>query len=74
VRKIMPERGSFDVTAVAFHQTIERGIGRDNVLRHAQCRSAQKCCADLGAFAADNKIRVVGGIYQLRTGKVQSLS
>ena len=29
----MPERGSFDVTAVAFHQTIERGIGRDNVLR-----------------------------------------
>src|SRR5262249_15395797 len=29
----MPERGSFDVTDVAFHQTIERGIGRDNVLR-----------------------------------------
>jgi carbonic anhydrase len=27
----------------------------------------------LSAFAADNKIRVVGGIYQLRTGKVQSL-
>src|SRR5215469_15497747 len=27
----------------------------------------------LSAFASDNKIRVVGGIYQLRTGKVQSL-
>jgi carbonic anhydrase len=28
----------------------------------------------LSAFAADNKIRVVGAIYQLRTGTVQSLS
>jgi carbonic anhydrase len=28
----------------------------------------------LSAFVADNKIRVVGGIYELRTGKVQLLS
>jgi carbonic anhydrase len=28
----------------------------------------------LSAFAADNKIKVVGGIYELRTGKVQLLS
>jgi carbonic anhydrase len=28
----------------------------------------------LSAFAGDNKIRLVGGIYELRTGKVQSLS
>jgi carbonic anhydrase len=28
----------------------------------------------LSAFATDNKIRVVGGIYELRTGKVQLLS
>src|SRR5262249_2573831 len=28
----------------------------------------------LNAFAADNKIRVAGGIYELRTGEVQSLS
>jgi carbonic anhydrase len=28
----------------------------------------------LSAFAGDNKIRVVGGIYELRTGKVQLLS
>jgi carbonic anhydrase len=28
----------------------------------------------LNAFAADNKIRVVGGIYELRTGKVQLIS
>ena len=28
----------------------------------------------LSAFAGDNKIRVVGGIYELRTGKVQMLS
>ena len=28
----------------------------------------------LSAFVADKKIRVVGGIYELRTGKVQLLS
>ncbi len=28
----------------------------------------------LRAFASDNKIRVVGGIYELRTGNVQLLS
>jgi carbonic anhydrase len=28
----------------------------------------------LSASAADNKIRVVGGIYELGTGKVQPLS
>jgi carbonic anhydrase len=28
----------------------------------------------LSAFAADKKIRVVGGIYRLRTGQVQLLS
>ena len=28
----------------------------------------------LSAFASDNKIRVVGSIYELRTGKVQLLS
>jgi carbonic anhydrase len=28
----------------------------------------------LSAFTADNKIRVVGGIYELRSGKVQMLS
>lgn len=28
----------------------------------------------LSAYAGDNKIRVVGGVYQLRTGQIQLLS
>jgi carbonic anhydrase len=28
----------------------------------------------LSAFVADNKIRVVGGIYELRTGQVRLVS
>ena len=51
--------------------TLGNAIRRNVMLNVDKVKSAAPI---LSAFAGDNKIRVVGGIYELRTGKVQSLS
>ena len=51
--------------------TLGNAIRRNVMLNVDKVKSAAPI---LSAFAGDNKIRVVGGIYELRTGKVQSLT
>ena len=51
--------------------TLGNAIRRNVMLNVDKLKSAAPI---LSAFARDNKIRVVGGIYELRTGKVQLLS
>src|SRR5215471_9383692 len=51
--------------------TLGNAIRRNVMLNVDKLKSAAPI---LSAFAGDNKIRVVGGIYELRTGKVQLFS